>query len=93
MAEVCAFEYIHPSEVRKVKFDLEEAKKDEVKLYSFFHFDARWGWVDNATHRLLYPGKIRCPLYRRLDGCGKSRLPGIRPPDHPAYSKSVYRLR
>jgi hypothetical protein len=28
-----------------------------------------------------------------LDGCGKSRPTGIRSPDHPARSESLYRLR
>jgi hypothetical protein len=48
----------------------------------------------------LPPGKTRYPLYRRLggsqgflDGCGKSRPSGIRFPDRPARSESLYRLR
>ena len=48
----------------------------------------------------LPPGKTRYPLYRRLGGpragldrCGKSRHPtGIRFPDRPARSQSLYRL-
>jgi len=27
----------------------------DVYLYSFFNLGARWGWVVNATPRLLYP--------------------------------------
>ena len=43
----------------------------------------------------LPPGKVRYPLYRRLVGPqGRSvRLPiGIRSPDRPARSESLYRL-
>jgi hypothetical protein len=43
--------------------------------------------------------ETRYPLYRRLsgpwaglDGYGKSRLTGIRSPDRPARSESLYRL-
>ena len=47
-----------------------------------------------------HPGKTRYPLYRRLggltadlDGCGKISPPtGIRSPDRPARSDSLYRL-
>ena len=49
----------------------------------------------------LLPGKTRCPLYRKLGGpqgrSGRVRkisLPtGIRSPDRPARSESLYRLR
>ena len=54
------------------------------------------------TAAALPPGKTRYPLYRSwagpragMDGCGKSRpLPptGIRSPDRPARSESLYRL-
>jgi len=50
----------------KVKFTLEQAMKayrgGEVYLYSFFNLGARWGWVVNATTRLLYPGKDPVPI-------------------------------
>ena len=59
-------------------------------------------WVVKATHRLLYP-RERGPLpivrgagwgpRAGLDGCGKSRPPtGIRSPDLPARSESLYQL-
>jgi hypothetical protein len=45
----------------------------------------------------LPPGKTRYPIYRRLGGpqagmdwCGKSRPTGIRSPDRPARSESLY---
>ena len=59
------------------------------------------GWVVNATLRPLYPpGKTRYPLYRRLGGpqgrSGQVRKisppTGIRSPDRPARSQSLYRL-
>jgi hypothetical protein len=51
--------------------------------------------------RSLPPGKIRYPLYRRLDGsqCRSGQVrkisppTGIRSPDLPARSQSLYRLR
>jgi len=50
--------------------------------------------------RSLPSGKIRYPLYRRLGGpqgrldrCGKSRPTGIRSPDRPTRSQSLYPLR
>ena len=60
-----------------------------------------WVWVVNATPRSLYPReKTRYPLYRKLGGpqgrSGRVRkiLPpiGIRSPDRPASSESLYRL-
>ena len=59
------------------------------------------GWVVNATPRPLYPRErpgTRCigrwadPRVG-LDKCGKSRTIGIRSPDRPARSESLYRLR
>jgi hypothetical protein len=48
-------------DVKKVKFILELATKAQTwsrcKLYSFFNLGARWGWVVNATPRLLTPRK------------------------------------
>ena len=61
---------------------------------------ARW-WTVNATPRPLRPEKqIRYPSYRRLGGPqGRSRRvekmsppTGVRPPDRPARSESLYRL-
>jgi hypothetical protein len=37
-----------------------------VYLYSFFNFGARWGWVVQATLRLLYPQKR--PGNHRIEG-------------------------
>ena len=59
------------------------------------------GWVVNATPRLLYPRErsgTHCEggwvgPRAGLDGCGKSRPTGIRSPDRPARSQSLYRLR
>jgi hypothetical protein len=58
------------------------------------------GLVVNATTRLLYPRErpsTHCiggwvgPT-AGLDGCGKTRPTGIRSPDGPARSESLYRL-
>jgi hypothetical protein len=65
-------------------------------MYSFFNFGARCVWVVNATPRLIN----RYPLYRRQDGPqgpseGVRKISpyiGIRPPDRPARSESLYRL-
>jgi len=60
------------------------------------------GWVVNSTPRPLYLGKgSRCPLYRRLvepqgqSGRVRKISPstGIRSPDRPARSESLYRQR
>ena len=55
--------YVHYKVKVKVKFTLEQATKAQrgsrVILYSFFNLDARWGWVVNATARLLYPRERR----------------------------------
>ena len=59
------------------------------------------GWLANATPpAALPPGKTRYPLYGRLVGpqgrSGRVRKisppTGIRPPDRPARSESLYRL-
>jgi hypothetical protein len=55
----------------------------EVWLYSFFNFDARWGWMVNVTPLPLYaPGMTRYPCTRGwvglragLDGCDQSCIP------------------
>jgi hypothetical protein len=76
------------------------------KPYSFFNLCARWRWVVNALPRPLYPRERPCtlyPFYRRLGG-GRSggvvwrsvenlAPTGIRSPDRPARSESLYRLR
>jgi hypothetical protein len=58
------------------------------------------GWTVNATPRPLYPRDrpaVHCIGGRvgpraGLNGCGKSRPIGIRSPDRPARSESLYRL-
>ena len=58
------------------------------------------GWVVNATPRPLYPRERRgTPCTggwvgprAGLDGCRKSRPTGVRSPDRPACSESLYRL-
>ena len=54
-------------------------------------------WVVNATPVALPPGKSRYPLYRRLVGLvwtGPENFAptGIRSPDRPARSESLYLL-
>ena len=89
----------------KKNFTLEQAMKAhrgaEVYLYSFFNLGARWGWMVNAMPLPLYPsGKTRYSMYRRLgtplgrSGRVRKISPptGIRSPDCPAHSESLYRL-
>ena len=74
----------------------------EVQLYFFFNLGGRWRLVVNATPRPIFPpGKTRYTLYRRLGGpqgrFGRVRKKisphtGIRSPDCPARSQSLYRL-
>ena len=68
----------------------------------FHDHGTRWGWGVSVTPRPLFtPGKTRYPLYRRLSGpqgrSGEVREnlapAGIRSPDRPARSQSLYRLR
>jgi hypothetical protein len=73
----------------------------KVQLFSCFTLGAKWDWVVNATHPLLYP-RERAPyaLYRkqgRPQGrSGQMRkmspLSGIRSTDHPARSEPLGRL-
>ena len=67
----------------------------------FYDHGTRRGWGVSVTPRPYFtPGKTRYPLYRRLGGpqgrsgeVGKSCPPtGIRSPDRPARSQSLYRL-
>ena len=88
----------------KVKFALEQATKTEngsrgVALL-FFNLCARWEWVVNATPRPLYPRErpgTRCVggwvgLKAGLEGAENLAATGIRFPDRPARSESLYRL-
>ena len=96
--------YIYISVKVKEKFTLEQATKPrggvEVYLYSFFNFGAKWGGWSTPRSGRFNPGKTRYPLYRRLGGpraglTGAENLAptGIRSPDLPARSESLYRLR
>jgi hypothetical protein len=68
----------------------------------FHDYSTRRGWGVSVTPRQLFtPGKTRYPLWRRLGGpqgrSGQVRKisppTGIRSPDLPASSQSLYRLR
>jgi hypothetical protein len=62
--------------------------------------DVRRGWVVSTTPRPLYPGKDPVPIVKEAGWapgpvwrCAKSLAPtGIRSPDRPARSQSLYRL-
>ena len=91
--------------VVKVNFTLEQATKAqmgvEVKLYSFFNFGARWGERSKSRPGRFTLGQksdTHCigdyvgPRAGQ-DRCGISRPPtGIRSPDRPARSDSLYIL-
>jgi hypothetical protein len=65
----------------------------EVQRYPFITSALRWGWVASTTPRPLYPRKR--PGTHCTGGWGRSRHPpsaGIRSPDRPARSESLYRL-
>jgi len=83
----------------KVMFTLEQAT--HASLYSFFNLGARCGWVVNATPRPLYPqerpgthctgaGWASRPVWRVVENIAPPT--GIRSPDSPARSESLYRL-
>jgi hypothetical protein len=74
----------------------------QVWLYPFMTTALEGGEGSGSRPgRSLFPGKTRCPLYRRLGGpqdrSGQVRKisppTGIRSPDRPARSQSLYRLR
>ena len=83
----------------KMRFILEQTTK--VWLYSFFHLSVRWGWVVKATPRKLYyretdqlsvlqeAGWAPGPVWTGADNLAQA---GIRFPDRPASSESLYRL-
>jgi hypothetical protein len=73
----------------------------ELLLYSFFNLGVRWGgWSTLRSGRFSSGNEIRYPLYRRLGGpqgrSGRVRKisppTGIRSPDRPVRSQSLYRL-
>ena len=89
-----------------MKFTLEQAIKAQrgvqIYLYSFFNIDARCGWVVNATPLAHYlwdrhPGSIVQEVEwfsRSVWKDAENLTPtGIRSPDRPAHSESLYRLR
>ena len=68
----------------------------DVQLYAFFNLSARWGWVVNSTSRPLYlrerPG-THCGSQGWSGRVRKiSPFAGIRSPDRPAPSESLYWL-
>jgi hypothetical protein len=87
-----------------VKFTLEEAMKAQrgrrIIALLFFNLGARWGWVVNATPWPLYP-RERDPLSIEQEAGWAPELvwtgvenlapTGIRSPDRPASSNSLYR--
>ena len=88
-----------------VKFTLEQAAKAQRgSVTLFFNLGARWGWVVNATPRPLYPQERLGTLCTVVQEAGWAAGPvwtgaeylapaGIRSPDSPASSESLYRLR
>ena len=49
------------------------------RLYSFFNFGARWGWLVNGTPKPRHlPAMTQYPLYKRLGG--PQGRPGRMPP-------------
>ena len=69
-----------------------------IALLFFDHGTRRVEVSESWPGRSLPPGKTRYPLYRRLgehqsrSGQVKEIPPGIRSPDRPAHSQSLYRL-
>jgi hypothetical protein len=88
----------------KVKFTLEQATKVQRwsigNAYSFFNLGARWDWVVNATPQPLYPrGRDPARIVQEdswaprsvWTGAGNLAPTGVRSPDRPSRSKSLYR--
>ena len=79
-----------------------EGPVGEQRYSSTLSLTSALDWLGGQRHApaALPPGKIRCPLYRRLSGpqgrSGRVRKTspptGIRSPDRPARSESLYRL-
>ena len=90
-----------PLKMRLIKGKGKGHTRTAVQLCSTFNLGSRCEWVVNATPRLLYPrersgnnciGGWVGPRVG-LDGYVQSRPPtGIRSPDRPARSESLYRL-
>jgi len=74
----------------------------EVQLYSFLNLGARWKWVVNGTPRPFYPqrrnlvptvqeaGWASGPVWTGAENLAPT---GIRSPDRPNPSQSLYQLR
>jgi hypothetical protein len=89
----------------KVKFTPEQATKPrgvaDVKLYSSFDLAARWQWVLNITPQPLYPREDPVTIVQQAGwapgsvwtGAENLSPTGIRSPDRPARSESLYRLK
>ena len=87
----------------KVKVALKQSMKvlrgAEGQLYSFFNLGAGWGgWLTPRPGSFTRGKETRCPLYRtmgefqRRSGQAQNlSLTGIRSPDRPARSESLYR--
>ena len=68
----------------------------EVQLYSFFNPDDRWDWWSKPFYPQERAG-THCTegwvgLRNGLDRCGNLAPTGIRSPDRPASTESLYRL-
>jgi hypothetical protein len=72
-----------------------------VEVDSFFNPGVKYGWVVNATPRPLHPRKTDpVPIVQKAGwapgpvwkGAENLATTGIRTPDRPARSKSLYRL-
>jgi hypothetical protein len=65
----------------------------DVQLYSSFNLDARWGWVVKATPLTLYilyeAGSVAVAVWTGTENLVRT---GIRFPNFPARSESLYRL-
>jgi hypothetical protein len=89
-----------------VKFAVQQATKDQVESRGiallFFNLGARWGCVINATPRPQYVReRDPVPIVQEAGwapepvrtGAENLAPTGIRSPDRPARSESLYRLR
>ena len=83
----------------KVNFTLEmfTKAKRERSIAVFFLKPGRWmGWAVSTTLLPLYPREVPCGRLggtgAGLDECENFASTGIRSPDRPTFSESVYRL-
>ena len=87
--------------VKVIKEQAMKAQKGSRSIVLLFNLGARYGgWSTPRPGRLTSGKETRCPLYRRMGGpqgrSGRVRKisppTGIRSPDRPAHSESLYRL-